>query len=181
MDKNKIIIVLLVAIIAILVVGVVAIMPDFNKESSNLTIKSNDTISQGDSIKVKLTDVNGTPIDNETVNITIKDDDGVVEQKSAVTNEKGIAKVKVTEDPGNYTVDCTFAGNDDFTKNTTIQKVEVKKAVKKAEVTSTSATTDPGAFYSAQAGRVIYTGEVQNAPDGHKWKHLGYNEWVKVD
>lgn len=40
---------------------------------------------------------------------------------------------------------------------------------------------DAGAFYSYQDGRTIHTGEVQLAPDGHHWKHLGYNEWVKID
>ena len=44
-----------------------------------------------------------------------------------------------------------------------------------------SVNVDKGAFYSQQAGKTIYTGEVQLAPDGHYWKHMGNNEWVKSD
>ena len=181
-DRNKIIILALIIIIIAFIIGMVAIMPGFGKETTNLTIKSNDTISQGDSVKIELTDMNGTPIDNETVNVTIKDDKGDVEHKSAVTNDDGIAKVKI-EEPGNYTVNCTFEGNDNFTENTTTQEVEVVEDV--ADDSSSSddsgSDDDPGAFYSAQEGRVIYTGEVHDAPDGHRYKHLGYNEWAKLD
>ncbi len=180
MDKNKIIIVALIIIIVALIVGLVAIMPNFGKENSNLTIKSNDTISQGESVKIELTAVNGTPIDNETVNVTIKNETGDVDHKTVVTNDDGVAKVKI-EEPGNYTVNCTFEGNDNFTENTTTQEIEVTEDVVDSDDTSSDSNDDPGAFYSAQEGRIIYTGEVHEAPDGHRYKHLGYNEWEKVD
>ena len=46
---------------------------------------------------------------------------------------------------------------------------------------SSSSNYDSGAFYSAQEGRTIYTGEIHDAPDGHQYKHLGNNEWEKID
>lgn len=46
---------------------------------------------------------------------------------------------------------------------------------------SANSNYDSGAFYSAQSGRTIYTGEIHDGPDGHKWKHLGNNKWVKID
>ena len=181
MDRNKIIVVALIVIIAILVIGLALVMPGYGKEKANLTIKSNDTISQGESINVELTDVNGTPIDNETVNVTIKDENGTEDHKVAVTDKKGIAEVEVdVEEAGNYTVECTFEGNDNFTENTTTQEIEVVGEVV-SEQTSTSEDVDPGAFYSAQEGRIIFTGEVHDGPDGHKYKHLGYNEWEMVE
>lgn len=182
MDKNKIIIVALIIIIVAIIVGMVAIMPNFGKENANLTIKSNDTISQGESVKIELTAVNGTPIDNETVNVTIKDEKGDIDHKTAVTNDDGVAKVKL-EEPGNYTVNCTFEGNDNFTENTTTQEIEVIEDVVESVESYDDASSDydSGAFYSAQEGRIIYTGEVHDAPDGHKYKHLGNNEWEKID
>ena len=182
MDKKNIIIILLIVIIAVLIIGLAAMMSDFGKEKSNVTIKSNDTISQGDSIKIELTDVNGTPIDNETVNVTIKDKNGTVEKKASVTNKKGVAKVKIDEKPGNYTVDVTFSGNDNFTEDKQTQQVEVVdiEVVSEPEP-EPEPQDDPGAFYSEQEGRTIYTGEIQNAPDGHRYKHLGYNEWEMID
>ena len=51
-----------------------------------------------------------------------------------------------------------------------------------AQHSATSSTnSDPGAFYSYQDGRTVYTGEINLAPDGHHWKHLGNNKWVKID
>lgn len=179
MEKNKIIVIALIAVIAVLIIGLAVIMPEFSKDKSNITIKSNDSISQGDSIKIELTDVNGTPIDNETVNVTVKDKNGTVEKKAAVTNKKGVAKVKMDDEPGNYTVDCTFTGNDDYTEDTTTQQVEI--------VDDTEPEPEPqddydyGAYYSEQEGRVIYTGEIHYAPDGHRYMHLGYNEWEMID
>lgn len=182
MDKNKIIIVVLIVIIVTLIVGLVAVMPNYGKEKSNLTIMNNDTIVQGESIDVELTDVNGTPIENETVNVTITDENGTVEHKSAVTDKKGVAEVKLEEEEvGNYTVNCTFEGNDNFTEETISETVEIIEEVVDDVDPTPAENSDPGAFYSAQEGRVIYTGEVHDAPDGHKYKHLGYNEWEMVE
>lgn len=49
------------------------------------------------------------------------------------------------------------------------------------QMSDSSNSDDSGAFYSAQEGRIIYTGEIHDAPDGHQYKHLGNNEWEKID
>lgn len=64
MDRNKIIILALIAVIAVLLIGIVAVIPNMNKMDSNLKFKSNTTLNEGDSLKVKLTDSNGTAIAN---------------------------------------------------------------------------------------------------------------------
>lgn len=182
MDRNKLIIVALIIIIAVLIIGLAVMMPGYSKEKSNLTIKANDTISHGESIKIELTDVNGTPIENETVNVTISDEKGTEENESAVTDEEGIIEVTVdVGGVGNYTVECTFEGNDNFTENTTVREIEVVEEEIPQEVATSSGDIDYGAFYSAQEGRIIYTGEVHEGPDGHRYKHLGNNEWEMVD
>ncbi len=181
MEKNKILIIALVAIIAVLIIGLAVVMPGFGKEKANVTIKSNDTISQGDSIKIELTDVNGTPIDNETVNVTLKDENGTEDVKvEVVTDDEGVAEVEIDDEQetGNYTVECTFEGNDNFTEDTTTQEIEI---VEEDVLDDDSEDVDYGAFYSAQEGRIIYTGEIHSGPDGHRYKHLGYNEWEMVD
>ena len=45
MEKNKLIIIALIAIIAVLLVCVVAMMPNTNKQDTQLTFKSNTTFS----------------------------------------------------------------------------------------------------------------------------------------
>lgn len=175
------IIIALIAVIAILLIGFATVLPGFGKEKSNVTIKSNDTISQGDSIEIELTAVNGTPINNETVNVTLTAENGTEEiNVEVVTDEKGVAEVKIDDkqETGNYTVECTFEGNDNYTENNVTQEIEI---VEEAVENNTSEDIDHGAFYSEQAGRTIYTGEIHEGPDGHRYRHLGHNEWEMVD
>lgn len=182
MDRNKMIILAIIAVIAIVLIGLAVVMPGFGKEKSNVTIKSNDTVSQGETIEIELTDVNGTPIDNETVNVTMTDENGTEEiNVEVVTDDEGVAEVEIDEEQeaGNYTVECTFEGNDNFTEDTVTQEIEIVEEEVVEE--DTSEDVDDGAFYSGQAGRVIYTGEIHDAPDGHRYRHLGYNEWEMVD
>lgn len=185
------IIVALIVVIALIVIGLAVTLPGFSKEKTNITVQGgNDTISQGESINVKLTDVNGTPIDNETVNVTItkvnktgnKTVNKTVKKKAVHTNKKGVAKVKIDEEPGDYIVDCTFSGNDEFEEDTTTAEVEVVDyADEDYSEPQSEDYGDPGAFYSEQEGRTIYTGEIHDAPDGHRYMHLGYNEWEMID
>ena len=174
----------LIAVIAIVLIGLAAVMPGLGKQQANVTITSNDTVSQGESIEIELTDVNGTPIDNETVNVTLKDENGTEEiNVEVVTDNKGVAEVEIDEkqETGNYTVECTFEGNDNFTEDTETQEIEIVEEEVVEDVQDTSEDVDDGAFYSAQEGRVIYTGEIHEGPDGHRYRHLGYNEWEMVD
>ena len=112
MDNQKTIIVLLCIIIAILVVGVVVFSPLMAKEDTGLTINDK-KINVGDSLTVKLTDKNGNPIANQTVNIKLTDKDGITIDEDVVTNSKGNAKFKM-EEKGKYSVECSFKGSDKY-------------------------------------------------------------------
>ena len=46
-------------------------MPNMGKQDTKLKFKSNSTLTEGDSLKVKLTDGNGSAIANQTVNVII--------------------------------------------------------------------------------------------------------------
>ena len=95
MEKNRIIILALILIIAVLLVGIAAMMPNMNKQDTKLTFKSNDTLTEGDSLQIMLTDVNGTAISNQTVNVTITDEDKSNSYYSVLTNDDGIGKLKL--------------------------------------------------------------------------------------
>ena len=182
MEKNKIIILVLIAIIAALLVGIVAMMPNITKQDTKLQFEGNSTLTQGDSIKIKLTDSNGTVIANQTVNVTITDKDNSSDYHSVVTNDKGIATLKLDKTPGNYKISINYNGNDKYEGCNASKNVNVEEKVVEAQPASTSSSSsnyDPGAFYSAQAGRVIYTGEVIDSPGG-LYRHLGNNEWEPV-
>ena len=64
MEKKNIIILVLIVIIVALLVGIFATMHHTTKQNTNLTFKTNSTIVEGDSIKIQLTDANGTGIAN---------------------------------------------------------------------------------------------------------------------
>lgn len=172
--RNRIIIGLLIVLVVSLSIGASTAFSLFGKEDTSLAVISNDTVDQGDDLNISLTKVNGDPIDNATVNITLTDEDGSNLTFSVLTNKSGIAKLQLN-DSGDYLVNCTYGGNDDLkecnaTQNLTVNSVE-----------DDSADADSGAFYSGQAERVISTGEIHDAPDGHRYQHMGNNEWKQID
>lgn len=158
MDKNKLIIIALVAIIIILAAALFA--TNYHaKEDTELKITGNSTFYEGDSIKVKLTDLNGTPISNQTINVTITDKDNTNSYYSVVTNEKGVGKLKLEKDVGNYTVNCTYGGNDKYNGNITSKKITIEEEVVEAQTSSSSysssGTNSDDYVYSEQGDKYI--------------------------
>lgn len=132
MDKNKLIMTVLVIIILILAVALFA--TNYHaKDDVKLNIISNSTLHEGDYIKVKLTDLNNTHITNQTINITITDENDTSSYYSTVTNNKGIATLKLDKFEGNYTVNCTFDGDENYNGNSTSKKITIEKDVVEAQ------------------------------------------------
>ncbi len=148
MDKDKMIIIALIAVILALVVGMFA-MTNHAKEDTKLAITSNSTLHEGDSIDVKLTDFNGTPLSNQTINITITDKNNTGYYYSVVTNEKGVGKLKLDKSEGNYTVNCTFGGNENFTGNTTTKEIRIEKEAAETQSSSSSSSSSNSASDSS--------------------------------
>lgn len=144
MDNQKTIIVLLCIIIAILVVGVVVFSPLMAKEDSALTINDK-KITVGDSLAVKLTDKNGNPIANQTVNIKLTDKEGITIDEDVVTNSKGNAKFKMDE-KGKYSVECSFKGSDKYSASDLNDNISVKKV--KTNVITQEKTTSKSMYDS---------------------------------
>ena len=149
----------------------------FSKQDSKLAIV-NDTINQGDDLSINLTGNDKNPIANVTVNITVTDGDGINQSFSNVTDKNGIAVFKIDKNSGNYTVNCTFAGDENINASAISQNVTVKEV---EEVSADSGSEDSGEYYSEQAGGVIYPGEIHEGPDGNRYVHLGNNEWQLVE
>lgn len=179
MDKNKIIIIALIIVIIALLVGIFAVMPNLNRQDTSLTFVGNSTITEGGFIEIQLTDTNGNPISNQSVNVTIKDENQESKYNPVITDENGTGILKIYESAGEYNLTISYGGNDNYKGCSITQQITIEKAVEAAQSSSSSSDYDPGAFYSAQAGRVIHTGEIQNSPGG-LYRHLGYNEWEPV-
>ena len=144
MDKNKIIILALIAIIVALLIGLAAMMANTNKQDTKLIFRSNDTIDEGDYVKIKLTDVNGTELENQTVNITVTDEDNSNSYYSVVTDEDGDGKIKLDKDAGEYTVTITYGGNDSYEGCNATQKLTIEEKVAEAKVSETSSQSSGG-------------------------------------
>ena len=112
------------------------LMPNMSKQDTQLKFKSNSTLNEGDSIKIKLSDANGTAIANQTVNITVTDNDKASDNQSVETNEKGIATLKLDKDAGKYTVIVIYNGNDKYNGCNATKKITVEEKVVQAEATS---------------------------------------------
>ena len=139
MEKNKMIILALIVVIAALLVGMAAMMmPNMGKQDTKLKFKSNSTLTEGDSLKVKLTDANGTAIANQTVNIIITNKNKSTDH-SVVTNEKGVGTLKMDKDSGKYNVTVSYGGNDKYKGCNVTKKITIEEKVAEATVSENSA------------------------------------------
>lgn len=146
-NKNIIIIIALIAIIAALLVGLVAMMPNTNKDDTKLAFKGNATLTEGDSLKIQLTDANGTAISNQTVDVTVTDKDQTSDYHSVVTNEKGVGTLKLDKDSGKYTVTISYGGNDRYKASNATKTITIEEEVVQAEVTSSQSQASSGNPY----------------------------------
>ena len=95
----------MVAIIVVLaaVLGMIYLQSANAKEPSKIKITSNKTLTKGDSLSIKLTDLNKTPISKGVVNITVTNSKGKVVVDNVVkTDSKGKAKLDLNLKEGKY-------------------------------------------------------------------------------
>lgn len=133
MDNQNTVIALLFVIIALLAVLAIMFSPLVAKDASNLTIDDKE-INAGDSLVVKLSDVNGNPISNETINIKLTDKEGMTIDEKATTNSKGNANLKI-EETGNYSASCSYDGGDKYSSCSISENIKVDNP--KTEVVET--------------------------------------------
>ncbi|MBQ6630469.1 MAG: carboxypeptidase regulatory-like domain-containing protein [Methanobrevibacter sp.] len=148
-NKNKIIIVALIVIIIVLLGAIFAMMPNMFKQDTKLKFKGNSTLNQGDYLKIKLTDDNGTAIANQTINVTITDENEGSDYHSVITNDNGNAAIQFEKGPGKYKVTVTYGGNDKYKGCSASKTITVEEEVVEAEVDSSSQSqTSSGNRYS---------------------------------
>ena len=160
MENKNIILILVVAIIVLAaIVGVMFLHPTNAKEPSKIKITSNKTLTEGDSLSIKLTDLNKTPISKEVVNITITDSKGKVVVDDVVkTDSKGKAKLDLDLKKGKYNVTVSYGGNENYTGNNTTQKLTIKEEEKVTQTEEvTSAGNSPDNYRTRSDTDVVFT------------------------
>lgn len=180
MEQKHIIIILAVVVVALVAVMAVMSMPSLNgQKDSKIAIVSNATLYGGDNLTVKLTDLNNAAI-SAGVKITVTDDSGnVVLEDSLKTDSDGNASMPLNLDAGNYTVNATFSGNENFTANSTAQKLVIEKeavqetASSQSSQSSSSSSGGSGLHYDPEVN-VYYNDEgVIVDPDGQHGQGVG--------
>lgn len=142
--NNRNIIIILVAIIVVLAaaIGVMLLNPAVAKEPVNVKITSDKEQFEEGAVKIQLTDLNNAAISQGIVSIKITDKNGrVVVDDVVKTDSKGKAKLDFDLNEGKYRVNASYEGNENYTANSTSQKLNIKEEVVQAAV-SESTTSD---------------------------------------
>ena len=179
----KLIIGILIIIIIALIVGIIVVMPHTEKIDSKLVIESNSSLFENESLSVKLTDINNTPISDSSVIIVFNNQNGSITNKSVVTDASGIGTVSVNDlNPGNYSITVIFNGNDKYMNSSLLDNLEIKqKIVEVQKETSSSSSSDSpigpevdsGGVTREQAEKFGYTYTTEHG--GH---YIGpYDHW----
>ena len=141
-NKNIIIILLVIIVVLAAAIGFVLLNPANAKEPTRLIITSDDEQNEGGDLSIKLTDLNKTPVSNEIVNIRITDSNGnVVVDDVVKTNSKGKANMDLDLNEGEYIVNVSYEGNDNFKASNATQKLTIKEEVVEAEPVEKSGTS----------------------------------------
>lgn len=153
-DKNIIMVLVVVIVILAAVIGIAILHPFDSKEPSKIKITSNKTLTEGESLSVKLTDLNKTAIPKQNVNITVTNAKGkVVADKVVKTDSKGKAKMDLKLKKGKYNVNVTYGGNENYTGNNTTQKLTIKEEEK---VVASQPTSSSDTYVERSDGTLTY-------------------------
>ena len=127
-NKHVVLILLIVIVVLAVAIGFALLNPMNAKEPCKIKITSDKEQYEGGELSIKLTDLNKTPISKQVVNITITNKKGKVVVDDVVkTDKKGKAKVDLDLEKGNYVVNVTYGGNENYTGNNTTQKLTIKE------------------------------------------------------
>ena len=182
MERDKIIIIALIAIIAILLVSIIAMMPNIMKKDTHVTINSKSTLNEGDSIKIRLIDENGVAIANQNVNISINNGT-VTDYHSITTDNQGIGKLELDKKAGSYDVCVIYSGNDNYKGCNATKMIKIEEV---AEAEPTYTQSAPTAYAYQSDGTPMYSQSEVDRYMSHKYGpgtnyHIGSNGYVDMD
>ena len=128
-------------IVFLLVIGIFVMFGmNGEEQTSILTMTSSSSLTEGDSLVLKLNDENGSAIAGERIEINLTHaSNGITENFTLKTNEKGECKL---EDliADNFTVLAKYYGNRDYKPATLSGEIHVKKKVSNTVINTNSNT-----------------------------------------
>lgn len=130
MDLKELI--LVIAIVVVVVGAGIFLMSNMTlpKQDSKIVMASNETLEEGENFTVKLTDLNNTPIPNQSVNITLVSGSSGSIQKTLITDSSGQASFEVdASTKGSCAVKVKYAGNDKFNGCNLTENLKINEKV----------------------------------------------------
>lgn len=110
MNYDKVIILLLVVVLALLASAFLIFGP-FAGSDVKINVITNDNLYDGDNFGISLESLNGTPIANAVVNVTIIDEKGVKNFQTITTDGNGRGFLQLNGlAPGKYNMDLSYSG-----------------------------------------------------------------------
>ena len=176
MDLNKIIVILAIILIVVVVAGIVTLNPTHAKIDSKVIVESENSLYNGDTFSIKLTDLNNTAISNQAVNITFKYNNGTQINKTLTTNESGQANMTIDGlSVGNYSVIVHYGGNDNYTSCNTTSNLEIKQEVVQPSHTSSTSHSSNELNYDPELNLYYNSEGIVVDPDGQHSHGAGYS------
>lgn len=124
--ETKNLIIICLTIIIVLTMGLTTIFYINNPHKTSITVLTKQNLTQGDSLKLKLTDNNKNNITNQIIELKITYNNGSTYHNTNIkTNENGEAEINNIE-PGNYIIYIKYQGNKDYKGTNLTYKFKVK-------------------------------------------------------
>lgn len=133
MDKKELIIiaVIVLIIIAAALANTFILNPSSGSDTSRINILNNNTLGENNTLYVKLTNAEGVSLSDKNIDITVRDaNNTIVYNTTTKTHFTGVAVVKINDlDNGEYTVNASFAGDDNYTQSSVVHKITIGDGV----------------------------------------------------
>ena len=140
MDTKKILIIAILVIVCIVLISYAYSVIGSN-EQTNLTITSDNNLTKGDMFAVKLTNESGNGIANKTINVSLTDSNNNTTTVNVITDSKGNGNFTINLSADNYTVNASFAGDENYASSSALQNLTIAKVIVETSVESSSQST----------------------------------------
>ena len=135
-----------------IVFGLILAIDSYEKKDVELNILSNSSLEKEDCIEVQLSTLDNESVGDKTIYMEFTDDDGVYHEYSVINDQDGIALFKLEDiDPGNYSVNFIFKGDDKYNSTNITQKIQIKGKVDEKPATQQTSTESSGSSSSSSS------------------------------
>ena len=179
MNKNVIIVILIIIVLAVL--GAIVFSQLNASTDTQINFLSGNALNSGDNITFELKDVHGNVLPNQMLNITYKKDDQI-QTFSVVTDSEGKGYLTlVNEEDGVCEVTVNFEGADNYNPSNATQTITIGEATSETyEEPSQEPTESTSSDAQAQSSNSTESSTSSDS-DSSNPSNLNYDEELNVE